>query len=68
MSELYSEKELAPLANYIDYESYADDLFMGDFRSVKGKAGFMCSGISETAWRRHQDYRHALYPLIFPFG
>ena len=39
VSELYSEKELGPLANYIDYESYANDLFMGDFYSVNGEGG-----------------------------
>ena len=39
VSELYSEKELGPLANYIDYESYANDLLMGDFYSVNGEGG-----------------------------
>lgn len=39
VSELYSEKELGPLANYIDYESYARDLFMGDYTSVDGDGG-----------------------------
>ena len=38
-SEIYSEKELGPLSLYIDWERYANDLFISDYTSEKLENG-----------------------------